>query len=130
VKIRIENVQDMQFHTGMSCRAEISTRSTTGRPTLSVPVAAVRYEEVANRNEKAKASIFVIVDGKAAEREIETGIADDNHIEVLKGASAGERIITGPSRTLRFLHDGDRVVETATPAEAPAAAPDASAAAR
>lgn len=123
VKIRIGNVGDMQFHTGMSCRAEISTRSTTGKPTLAVPVAAVRYEEVANRNEKAKASIFVIVDGRVVQRDIETGIADDNYIEVLKGASAGEQIITGPSRTLRFLHGGDRVARKASTPPAPGAAP-------
>jgi HlyD family secretion protein len=121
VKIRIGDVGDLQFHTGMSCRAEISTRSTTGRPTLSVPVAAVRYEEVANRNEKAKASIFVIEDGKVAQREVETGIADDDHIEILKGAAAGELIITGPSRTLRFLRAGDRVVQKETPAPAASA---------
>jgi HlyD family secretion protein len=123
VKIRISNVGDMQFHTGMSCRAEISTRSTTGKPTVAVPVAAVRYEEVANRNEKAKASIFVIDNGRVVQRDIETGIADDDYIEILKGASVGEQIITGPSRTLRFLHGGDRVTKkAATPdAAAPAA---------
>lgn len=128
VKIRIGNVEDIQFHTGMSCRAEISTRNTTGRPTLSVPVAAVRYEEVANRNEKAKASIFVIENGRAVQRDIETGIADDNHIEILKGASEGEQIITGPSRTLRFLRKGDNVVKkAATATETPTAtAPAAS----
>ena len=128
VKIRIGNVGDMPFHTGMSCRAEISTRSTTGRPTLSVPVASVRYEEVANRNDKAKASIFVIENGKVVQRDIETGLADDNYIEILKGASAGDQIITGPSRTLRFLHAGDRVVKKAAPAT-PEAAPAAAGAA-
>jgi HlyD family secretion protein len=119
VKIRIGNVGDLQFHTGMSCRAEISTRSTGAKPTLSVPVAAVRYEEVANRNDKAKASLFVVENGRAVQRDIETGIADDNYIEILKGASAGEELITGPSRTLRFLRPGDRV---AAKVSAPAAA--------
>ena len=131
VKIRIGNVGDMQFHTGMSCRAEISTRSTTGKPTLAVPVAAVRYEEVANRNEKAKASIFVMDNGRVVQRDIETGVADDNYIEILKGASVGEQIITGPSRTLRFLHGGDRVVRKAsTPAPATGSAPVTAAAAK
>jgi len=126
VKIRIGNVEDIQFHTGMSCRAEISTRSTSGKPTLSVPVASVRYEEVANRNEKAKASIFILDNGKVVQRDIETGVADDNYIEILKGATAGEQIITGPSRTLRFLHAGDRVVKKAQPAT-PGASPSSAA---
>jgi hypothetical protein len=94
-------------------------------------VAAVRYEEVANRNEKAKASIFVMDDGRVVQREIETGVADDNYIEILKGASVGEQIITGPSRTLRFLHGGDRVVRKAsTPAPATGSAPATAAAAK
>jgi HlyD family secretion protein len=111
VKIRIGEIGDLQFHTGMSCRAEISTRNTDATPVLSVPVAAVRYEEVANRNERAKASIFVVVDGRAVQRDIETGVADDDHIEILKGANEGDRLVTGPSRTLRFLQPGDRVTE-------------------
>lgn len=124
VKIRIGDVGELQFHTGMSCRAEVSTRNTNANPTLAVPVAAVRYEEVANRNEKVKASIFIVEDDRVVQREIETGIADDDYIEILEGANDGDRIITGPSRTLRFLAAGDRVTVKAAGA-APAAAPAA-----
>jgi HlyD family secretion protein len=122
VKIRIGDVGSLKFHTGMSCRAEISTRNTDASPVISVPVAAVRYEEVANRNDKAKASIFVVENGRAVQRDIETGIADDDYIEILKGANAGDMIITGPSRTLRFLRGGDNVAVKAEPAAEPVAA--------
>ncbi len=109
VKIRIGDVGDLKFHTGMSCRAEVSTRDTGARPTLAVPVAAVRYEEVANRNERAKSSLLLVENGRVVQREVETGIADDDFIEILKGAKAGDTLVTGPSRTLRFLKAGDRV---------------------
>lgn len=121
VRIRLENVGDLQFHTGMSCRAEISTRSTAGEPVLAVPVGAVRYEEVSNRNEKAKASLFVDVGGRAVRREVETGIADDEYIEITRGIAAGDVVVTGPARTLRFLQPGDRL--TRAGAEEAAAGP-------
>ncbi len=112
VKIRLSDAPDLRFHTGMSCRAEISTRNTDASPTLSVPVQAVRYEESTNKNEKAKASLMVIVDGRARPRTVETGAADDAYIEIIKGVNIGEEIATGPARTLRFLRDGDRVKKT------------------
>ncbi|MET0291503.1 MAG: efflux RND transporter periplasmic adaptor subunit [Steroidobacteraceae bacterium] len=123
VKIRIGAVGELQFHTGMSCRAEVSTRNTSANATLAVPVAAVRYEEVANRNERAKSSLLLVENGRIVQREVETGIADDDFIEIVKGAKAGDQLVTGPTRTLRFLKAGDRVNATAAPAEATSAKP-------
>ena len=121
VKIRLNAEAGRQFHTGMSCRAEIATRASDARPVVAVPVQAVQYEEAANRNEAAKASVFVVDNGRAQSRLIEVGIADDAFITVEKGLAAGARIATGPARVLRFLRDGDRVeqmrtAEDATPA--------------
>ncbi|RYG62829.1 HlyD family efflux transporter periplasmic adaptor subunit, partial [bacterium] len=113
VKIRIGDVGDRQFHTGMSCRAEIATRREDAVPVLAVPVAAVRYEEVANRNERARASVFVVENDRAVQRNVDLGIADDNYIEIVKGVTAGEQLVTGPSRTLRFLRPGDRLARRA-----------------
>ena len=118
VRIRLADSPDIRFHTGMSARAEISTRNTDASPSISVPVQAVRYEESTNKNDKAKASVFVIEQGKAISRPVETGAADDSYVEIVKGVAVGEQIATGPARTLRFLHDGDRAVK------ATGAAPD------
>ena len=85
VKIRLSDAPDLSFHTGMSCRAEISTRNTDAAPTLSVPVQAVRYEESTNKNEKTKATVFVVEQGRAQPRTVETGAADDSFIEIVKG---------------------------------------------
>ena len=116
VKIRIGEVGEAQFHTGMSCRAEIATRRTDAAAVLAVPVAAVRYDVVANRNERARASVFIVENARAVQRSVELGVADDNYIEVVKGVAAGEQLVTGPSRTLRFLRAGDRLAaKPATP---------------
>lgn len=128
VKIRLQPAADMQFHPGMSCRAEISTRLESAQRTLAVPVQSVSYEETPDRNELGKASVFVVKDGKTSKREVETGAADDVHIEITKGLSAGEVVATGPAKTLRYLQEGDRVDSKVVPTagqqgeEAPAAA--------
>jgi HlyD family secretion protein len=102
-----------RFHSGMSCRAEISTRRADAHSTLSVPVEAVRYEEPVNRGEVTHASVFVIKNGIAHIREVATGSADDAYIEILRGLTTGEQVAAGPARQLRFLREGDRV--TASP---------------
>lgn len=120
VKIRLTAMADMQFHPGMSCRAEISTRRENAEKVVAVPVQAVRYEEAEDKQAKAKASVFVIADGKAKKREVETGVADDSYIEISRGLKEQEIIVTGPAKTLRFLRDGDHVT-VSTPAEGGAA---------
>ncbi len=117
VKIRLDASDELQFHTGMSCRAEIETRGTDATPVVAVPVQAVRYEESDERDQPAKASLFVVEDGRAHQKDVETGIADDNFIAITRGVEAGARIVVGPARVLRFLNDGDHVTEAAQSAD-------------
>lgn len=136
VKIRLKASDDLQFHTGMSCRAEIATRAEDAKPVIAVPVQAVKYEDADERDQAAKASVFIVRDGKAVRKSVETDIADDSYIAITKGVAAGDRIVTGPARTLRFLKDGERVREVAAetsaekPADKPAAANTQAAAAK
>jgi HlyD family secretion protein len=109
VRIRLEPTSLSKFRSGMSCRAEISTRRADAHSTLSVSVEAVHYEEPVNRGETTRASVFVIQDGVAHQREVVTGAADDTYIEILRGLRASEQVAVGPSRQLRFLREGDRV---------------------
>lgn len=127
VKIRLNATEGMKFHTGMSCRAEIATRAADTPPVPSVPVQAVQYEDSQDRNEPAKASVFVVEDGVARKVPVEVDMADDTWIAVKKGLAPGARIAAGPPRVLRFLRDGDSVKEkpAATDvAAAPAAGAD------
>jgi HlyD family secretion protein len=115
VKIRLNAAADLKFHTGMSCRAEIATRASDARPVVAVPVQAVKYEDADTRDQPARASVFVIADGRVKQQPVQVGIADDSWIAVTEGLGAGARIATGPARVLRFLRDGDRVEEEAGP---------------
>lgn len=108
VKIRLVATDSVQFHPGMSCRAEVSTRREGAQKALAVPVQSVKYEEVQN-DEKTIATVFIVDGGKARRREVELGIADDAYIEILRGVREGEEAVIGPAKTLRFLRDGDRI---------------------
>jgi HlyD family secretion protein len=93
---------------GVSCRAEIFVRSRENVP--AVPIQAVQSEDVDNTTRQY---VFVLREGQAERVEIQTGIADDDYLEVTDGLRMGEQIITGPGAVLQTLRAGDRVsVET------------------
>lgn len=53
--------------------------------------------------------VFIVKDDQARFVPIETGIADKRNIEVLKGITDGDSVITGPYRVLRSIKDGEDV---------------------
>jgi HlyD family secretion protein len=53
--------------------------------------------------------VFLIEDGKARQRPVQTGISDETHVELLSGVKPGEQVVTGPYRTLKDLKNGDVV---------------------
>jgi HlyD family secretion protein len=106
VRVRLTEPELAAVRPGMSCRAEVYTE--TSEDALAVPVAAVLYDE----DEKAgseQAYVFVVADGKAQKRTVETGLSSDSHMEITEGLNAGEQVVSGPFRTLRSLREGDRV---------------------
>jgi len=52
--------------------------------------------------------VFIVEDGRAALREIETGLRDGRNREVVAGLSAGDRVVVHPDSALT---DGGRVTE-------------------
>jgi HlyD family secretion protein len=122
VKIRLAASNEFAFHPGMSCRAEVLTRNSTDERSIAVPVQAVKYEEAENKTDKAKTSVFVVKDGRAMKRSVDTGTADDSHIEITKGLAADEDVVVGPARTLHFLRDEERVAAIKPEAEGSAGA--------
>jgi HlyD family secretion protein len=54
--------------------------------------------------------VFVVEDGKARVRRVETGLASENEIEILSGIKEGEAVVEGPYKVLsRELSDGRAV---------------------
>lgn len=112
VKIRLAAGQ-ADFRPGMSCRAEIFYAPGDSAKSLGVPVQAVQYEE--GERGALKASVFVVEQGKAARREVRLGVADDSYVEIASGLQRDELVVTGPTRTLRFLRDGEPVAPSVPP---------------
>lgn len=54
--------------------------------------------------------VFINDNGIAKRLEVETGISDNTHIQILSGLEAGNEIVTGSYRILsRELNDGDKI---------------------
>jgi HlyD family secretion protein len=75
--------------------------TTTGNSPIDIAVQQERREEVVG--------VFVIKDGKANFRPVETGITGATDIEIPKGLDAGEEIMVGPYQTIRNLRPGAKV---------------------
>jgi HlyD family secretion protein len=112
-KIRLNVEPGVTFHPGMSCRAEVLTNQVGDARAVAVPVQAVKYEESDKKGDKSKTSVFVVSDGRVSKRSVETGTADDNYIAITKGVQENESIVVGPTKTLNFLRDGERVAANA-----------------
>ncbi len=53
--------------------------------------------------------VFVITDGMAQFRPVKTGIAGEEHFEVIEGLTFGDSIVAGPYQTIRDLVEGSVV---------------------
>jgi HlyD family secretion protein len=143
--VRVE-AKDTALRAAMTATVEIEVKSADS--VLGVPVQAVVHRRrkdlpdspairqwaeqhaVSAPNEKARDAearyikiVFVNEGGIARARPVETGISDEQRIEILAGLKESDSVIVGPFRALDELKDGDAVVlqteeETATSAAA------------
>ena len=119
VRIRIGSAAGIRPRPGMSCRAEIFTHPEEA--VLAVPIQAVLSRPVPGTDPRQ--FVFVARGGTAHRVAVATGRSDDAWQELAAGVEAGERVVTGPGRTLRRLRDGDAV--RALEADGSRPAPDA-----
>jgi HlyD family secretion protein len=126
VVVALENPPD-EIRPGLSCTARITTAT---RPkALSIPIQALTVRqkgdlEAIKPGEKKSDSmstadmkaakeeimgVFVIKDGVATYKKVETGITGATEIEVTSGLSEGEEIITGSYKIIRTLRNDAKV---------------------
>jgi HlyD family secretion protein len=106
---------------GMSATATITTQ--TAQNVIAVPLQAVVEKrpdaspsptiqgdspEPADRPKTIR-GVYVLDSNKAKFVEVETGITGESDIQIIAGLSEGQEVITGPSRILNTLKDGDVV---------------------
>ena len=126
VVVALENPPD-EIRPGLSCTARITTA--TSLKALSIPIQALTVRqkgdlEPLNPGEKkpdtlspaqAKAAkeetqgVFVVKNGQATFRKVETGITGTTEIQITKGLEEGEEIITGSYKIIRTLRNDAKV---------------------
>ncbi|MEO1023789.1 MAG: efflux RND transporter periplasmic adaptor subunit [Bacteroidota bacterium] len=126
------------FKPGMSATVDIETETAVN--VVSVPIQAVTVRDFAKdapseqdssateaaantpdddglqvKKEDIRKVVFLIKEDKAVRAEVETGISDNTHVQILAGIDAGEEIVIGSYRTLsKTLKNDDKVTVTNT----------------
>jgi HlyD family secretion protein len=128
VKIKLIDL-DPNLRPGMSCNADIETetesnvlsvpiQSVTARTDIPTEKDSVKSQESSDGNDmagmigkkKPKEVLFLVKDGKAKMVVVETGISDDNYLQIKKGIEEGDQVVSGSYRAIsRELEDGSIV---------------------
>ena len=118
-----------EIRPGLSCTAKVITATRTKALTIPIQALTVRQKgdlepekEGAAKNQPAPSNapkdkakkeelqgVFVVVNGKAEFRKLETGITGATDIEVTTGLKDGEEIITGSYKIIRTLRNETKV---------------------
>lgn len=110
VEILLED-PDEDLRPGMSVRAEIDTA--VHPDVLVAPIqAVVERDNDRDVGDEESDVVFVVEDGKAVQKAVRTGISDETRVEIVSGVQVGDKVVTGPYRSLRDLDDGERVQVT------------------
>lgn len=119
------------FKPGMSATVDIKTK--TAHNVVSVPIQAVTVRNISEIDEKQRLDnlksnnkegdedlrrvVFKVSDGLALIQEVETGISDNTHIQIMSGVSKDEEIVTGSYRVLSEQLTDSARVEISEPTE-------------
>ncbi len=120
VKIQLTN-PPAGVRPGFSASADIITGTRTKALAIPLQALVVREKPVAEKDKKAakpdgakaqeEEGVYVHNDGKVAFVGVSTGLTGDTSIEITKGLTEGQQIVTGPFRALRDIKDGSKVRE-------------------
>ncbi|MBL4909864.1 MAG: efflux RND transporter periplasmic adaptor subunit [Alteromonadaceae bacterium] len=114
VKILLADNNSIAVRPGMSCRAEIYTKSKD--KALAVPSEAVIFaknenskKDLNSNDKKNNDHVFIMINNKAVKRNVQLGISNDRLQEIILGVKAGDKVIIGPARALTKLKNGQAV---------------------
>ena len=112
VKIQLSN-PPAGVRPGFSASADIITG--TRNKALAIPIQALVVIEKEGGKPgtpaKEEEGVYLHQNGKVKFVPVVTGLAGESNIEVVKGLSDGQQIVTGPFRALREIKDGSKVRE-------------------
>ena len=116
VKVALDD-PDPSLRPAMTAKVDILTA--TSNDAMTAPIQAVVKRTLDDQGEEVKGTaakgieesevVYLIADGEAAARAVETGISDELYVEIITGLTDGQEVIIGPYRTLKNMHAGDAV---------------------
>jgi HlyD family secretion protein len=112
VKIQLSNPPP-GVRPGFSASADIITGTRNKVPAIPIQALVVREKEGAKPGTPApeEEGVYLHKDGKVKFVPVVTGLAGDSNIEIVKGLTEGQQIVTGPFRALREIKDDAKVRE-------------------
>lgn len=111
VKIQLNNPPE-GVRPGFSASADIITGTRTN--VLAIPIQALVVREKpgsAPGKAQDEEGVYAHKDGKAQFVPVVTGLTGDTNVEIVRGLTEGQQIVTGPFRALRDIKDGSKVRE-------------------
>ena len=114
-KVRVANPPET-IRPGFSVTAEIITGQKEGA--AAIPIQALIVRDVPKKAGKSgpvmgrpetEEGAYVVKNGKLEFVKVESGLTGDLMVEVKKGPSVGQEIVTGPFKVLRQVKEGDKV---------------------
>lgn len=97
---------------GFSASADIITGTRSNVVAIPIQALVVREKpDSAPGKPVDEEGVYVFKDGTAQFVPVDTGLAGESNIEIVKGLSEGQQIVTGPFRALREIKDGAKVRE-------------------
>jgi HlyD family secretion protein len=111
VKIQLQN-PPAGVRPGFSASADIITG--TRAKSVAIPLQALIVREKSGSTPgkaQEEEGVYLFKEGAAKFVPVTTGLSGDSNIEIVRGLSGGEQIITGPFRALRDIKDGAKVRE-------------------
>lgn len=104
------------FRPGMTATVDILTQTKKNVVVALISAIVVKKRSEIDPNtpkedaDKRQEAIFVVKDGKAILRAVNTGIQDNTHVEILSGVAEGDEIIVGSYNVIsKTLKNGDKV---------------------
>ncbi len=100
------------FRPGMSASVDIQTNTVYDVPSVPIQAVIAKADTIDGEASEDELSeyAFVVKEGKTEQRKIESGIQDNEYIQIKKGLEKGEEVVTAPYRTItRKLEDGTEV---------------------
>ena len=112
VKIQLSN-PPAGVRPGFSASADIITGTRTKVPAIPIQALVVREKEGATPGTPAQEEegVYVHQNEKVKFVPVVTGLAGDSNIEITRGLTVGQEIVTGPFRALREIKDDAKVRE-------------------